>query len=398
LNLFFLAACVALFVLAALFFVRPGRRTRRRAEAEANLEWYRLREAELRGEGDTALLEDARLRLLEDVPDGSAAPMPRPQGRFPALWLLPLVAVAAVVLYWQLGAATDVSLSRRLDQLSAQPAPAELDDLMGSIAARVRQRPDNLGYQALLGRYHMSQKNYAAAAEAYAALADGAPGDARALAMGAQARFLADGRQLQPAAQRLAEEALAIDPQQRTALGLLGMAAFENARYRAAIDYWERLAATEAPDSPAAGMLAEVIATARSRLGEGAGGEEPGTAAPEVAGAGITVSVAAPPAGLLDGTETVFVLARRDGATSRMPIAVQRFPAARLPLTLRLDDRHSMAGQKLSAAGAVRVFVQISPDGRPGLEHAVLSGTAGPVDASSDGSATLEVVLEPVNG
>ena len=35
-------------------------------QARANLEWYRLREAELAEEGSEALREDARLRLLED--------------------------------------------------------------------------------------------------------------------------------------------------------------------------------------------------------------------------------------------------------------------------------------------------------------------------------------------
>ena len=385
----FLLACAGLLLVAALFLLRPGRRARLRAEAEANLDWYRVRSRELEEEaGDSVLLEEAQLRLAEDLPTG-ATPAPEAR-RFAAVWLLPLVAVAAAALYWQLGAAPDVALSRRLDAVTAAPSAAALEELMGAIAARVRQRPDNLGYRALLGRFYMTRNRYAEAAETDAALAARAPGDARALAMGAQARFLADGRRLSPQTQRLAERALAIDPRQRTALGLLGMHAFEGGRYRAAIDYWERLAATEEPGSEGAKMLAEVIASARARLGEDA--EVP---APP---AGISVSVAAPPGAALDGSETVFVLARREGAASRMPIAVQRFPAERLPLTLRLDDRHSMAGQKLSTAGPVRVFVQVSPDGRPGLENAVLSGSAGPVSAGSDDGASVQIALRPVTG
>ena len=81
-----------------------------------------------------------------------------------------------------------------------------------------------------------------------------------------------------------------------------------------------------------------------------------------------------------------------------MPIAVQRFPAAQLPRTLRLDDRNSMAGQKLSTAGAVRVFVQVSPGGQPGLANAVLAGSAGPVTAAADDSASVEVSLAPTAG
>ena len=391
----FFAACAALLVLAALFLLRPGARARARAEDAANLDWFRLRREELAAQDQTELLEDARLRVVEDGV-GDPAPASEPvEQRFRALWVLPpLTLLAAGWLYWQLGAVADVTLAQRLDTLGEETPAAEIDALMSDIGARIGRRPDNLGYRALLGRYHMARGNYAAAAEAYRELAERAPGDAQAPALAAQASFLAAGRELSPEAQRLAERALAADPRQRTALGLLGMASFENARYRAAIEYWERLAALEAPGSPSAGMLQEVIASARARLGDdtAAAGSEP------AAGAGITVTVDAPADVGLDGSETVFVLARREDATSRMPIAVRRFAAAELPRTLRLDDRNSMAGQKLSSAGAVRVFVQVSPDGRPGLANAVLAGSAGPVTAGTDDGASVAVSLAPTAG
>jgi len=393
----FFAGCAALVALAALFIVRPGARARARAEDAANLDWFRLRRAELAESGEAELVEDARLRVLEDGVEDPAPASAIAERRFRAAWLLPpLMLVAAGWLYWQLGAMPDVTLAQRLDALGEETPAAEIDALMSDIGARVGQRPENLGYRALLGRYHMARGNYALAADAYTDLASRAPGDAQALALAAQARFLAAGRQLSPGAQRLAEQALATDPQQRTALGLLGMASFENGRYRAAIDYWERLAAQEPPGSPSAQMLADVIASARARLGGGAEAEAAGETA--AAGPGIVVTVHAPAEGALDGSETVFVLARREDASSRMPIAVQRFPAAQLPRTLRLDDRSSMAGQKLSTAGAVRVFVQVSPGGQPGLTNAVLAGSAGPVTAAADDTAAVEVSLAPTAG
>ncbi|MEQ8263136.1 c-type cytochrome biogenesis protein CcmI [Pseudohaliea sp.] len=398
--IFFLLGCAALVALAALFILRPGARARARAEDAANLDWFRLRREELAESGEADLLDDARLRVLEDGVEDPAPASAIAERRFRAAWLLPpLMLVAAGWLYWQLGAMPDVTLAQRLDALGEDTPAADIDALMSDIGARVGQRPGNLGYRALLGRYHMARGNYALAADAYTDLASRAPGDAQALALAAQARFLAAGRELSPEAQRLAEQALATDPRQRTALGLLGMASFENGRYRAAIDYWERLAAQEPPGSPSAQMLADVIASARARLG-GAGGDAAG-AAPgetEAAGPGIVVTVNAPAEGALDGSETVFVLARREDASSRMPIAVQRFPAAQLPRTLRLDDRNSMAGQKLSTAGAVRVFVQVSPGGQPGLANAVLAGSAGPVTAAADDSASVEVSLAPTAG
>ena len=67
-----------------------------------------------------------------------------------------------------------------------------------------------------------------------------------------------------------------------------------------------------------------------------------------------------------------------------MPIAVQRLTGAQLPVTLRLDDSNSMAGQKLSAASSVIVAVQVSRSGRPGEANARWLGQAGPVAPSVD--------------
>ena len=78
-----------------------------------------------------------------------------------------------------------------------------------------------------------------------------------------------------------------------------------------------------------------------------------------------------------------------------MPIAVQRFEAGELPLTLRLDDSNSMAGQKLSSFESVMVLVQISPDGRPGEAGASWLGQAGPLNPSSD---TKPLLIELSHG
>jgi cytochrome c-type biogenesis protein CcmH len=164
-------------------------------------------------------------------------------------------------------------------------------------------------------------------------LAQKAPEDPQALAMAAQARFLAADRQLDGEAQLLAERALAVDPGQRTALGLLGMASFENEAYAAAINYWGRLQAQEAPGSPGYDMLEQVIAVAAERGGLSTAV----VAAPTVdeSAPGISVSLALPEDHQTDPQAVVFVFARRAGAQGGMPIAVRRLQAAQLPLTLR---------------------------------------------------------------
>lgn len=390
----FLLACAGLILLSGLFYLFPGWAMRRPLDdgAQANLDWYRLRRRELAEEGETGLETDAQLRLLEDQQAPVETPLPDPRAPFPVWVLLPLVAVMAVFLYYQLGSVADVRIGGQLEALDDTAGEDEMLALMAAIEKRSGQRPDNLHYLALLGRFYMGQGDFSMAAETYNRLAVAAPEDSQALAYAAQARYLASGRTLDPESQARAEQALAINPHQRTALGLLGMAAFEREQFRAAIQYWERLLAMEAPGGEGAQMIAGVIAEARERLGEPevAGVAEP--AAP--ATVGLSLRVAAPEGIALNPTDTVFVLARSAASDSRMPIAVQRLQAGQLPATLRLDDSNSMAGQKLSEAGEVVVVVQVSPEGTPGEENASWLGRAGPLLPSLS-TEPLAITLEP---
>jgi cytochrome c-type biogenesis protein CcmH len=398
----FIVSCAVLLLLSGLFYLFPRRRTGGADEEleSANIEWYRLRQAELAEEGADALQDDARLRLLEDEQQAGAAASPAPvaSGSFPGWVLLPVVALLSSMLYYQLGAAPDVLISRQLEALETSDDPARTAALINAIQERVDQRPGNLDYVALLGRYYMGQQNYAQAAETYAELARQAPEDAFALAYAAQAEYLAAGRQLSERAKMWAEQALAIQPHQRTALGLLGMASFEQQQYREAIGYWERLLVTEQPGSESANMITGVIEAARQRLGEAGDTAVVAAHTPQagaaVAGAGVTVRVALPEGAQVAPSDTVFVLARNAASDSRMPIAVQRLQAGQLPVTLRLDDSNSMAGQKLSDTESVVVVVQVSPDGRPGEAGATWLGQAGPLAPSAE-LEPLEILLQP---
>jgi cytochrome c-type biogenesis protein CcmH len=392
---------VGLILLSSVFFLFPRSRAGSTEEDldRANLEWFRLRNAELAAEGDDALEDDARLRLLEDEPQRPARHGASTQS-FPVWVLLPLVALAASALYYSLGAAPDVEITRQMQNIQEDATAQEMESLIDEVEARSQQRPDNLHYLSLLGRYYMGQENYVLAAKAYDMLAQAVPEDAQALAYAAQAEYLAAGRTLSGTARLRAEQALAADANQRTALGLMGMAAFEEQQYRAAIEYWQRLVALDSPGSESQQMIEQVIETARQRLAE----LEPGSGIAPVAaapvdtamdeGAGVTVTVSVPPGADIGATDAVFILARNADSQSRMPIAVQRLTGAQLPVTLRLDDSNSMAGQKLSDTPSVVVAVQVSPDGRPGEANARWLGQAGPLTPSVD-LAPVEIVLTP---
>jgi len=401
----FLSVCALLLALSGLFYLLPPKRRDGTTDEDlerANLEWYRLRQQELAEEGNDSLAADAQLRLLEDeqVPAKGGAGRGGSQ-RFAAWVLLPVVVLFSVVVYFQLGGARDVIIARELQSLDENSTAEDMDALMLAIEKRSRQRPDNLHYVAMLGRFYMGAQDYTRAAETYDELIQAVPEDSAALAYGAQARYLAAGRVLDDNARLRAEQALAIDPHQRTALGLLGMASYEQGQYRAAIEYWQRLLAVEPPGSETRRMISGIIDSAREKLGDatpaasvaanGASGADAATPP------GVTVSVSLPEGASLAASDTVFVLARHADSDSRMHIAVQRLRGADLPATLRLDDSHSMAGQKLSAADSVLVLVQVSPEGRPGEANATWLGRAGPLVPDSSETA-VTIVLKAAGG
>lgn len=386
-SAFLLGALVLLVLAAALLW--PRDRAPRAADADdPNLGWYRQRRNELAGE-DPALVEEARLRLLEE---GSAGTLDEPDmrsTRWPGLLPVAVVIIAAPLIYQQTGSLEDVLIHNALGQLTPEDSEAARDALVARIEARSRDREDNLQYLGLLGRLYMAAEDYAGARDSFGRLAALAPEDSQALALAAQARFLAAGRELDQQAQLLAEQALALDPQQRTALGLLGMASFEAGAYSAAVTYWGRLQAMETPDSPGYRMLEDVLTLARERAGLPVP-ELAGSVPAAVDGPHIAVDLRLADGLSADPQATVYVFARRAGSGG-MPVAVRRLTAGQLPMSFELGDADAMVGQKLSEAGPVTVTAQLSRNGKPGAANARFLGQSEAVEASDSAAVSIEL-------
>lgn len=404
---FFLGAALLLLLAAALVLWRRDGKPRAADRDDPNLGWYQQRREELEGavagasgapaDASETLLEDARLRLLEDGALAGRAQVAAGARRFPA-WLLVLgIVLFPALIYVQTGALEDVLIQRELSSITPEDGDAAREALLQRIEKRSAQRLDNLQYLSLLGRLYMAAEDYPAASRSFEALVAQAPEDPQALALVAQARFLAAGRQLDEGAQLFAERALAVDPDQRTALGLLGMASFEREAYGAAVSYWTRLQALEEPGSAGFQMLGEVIDVALSR-GQLAGDQLAVTPAGQESDAdapGVSVVISLGEELSADPQATVFVFARRADASGGMPIAVRRLQAADLPATLRLGDADTMAGQRLSDVQSVRVTAQLSANGQPGEANALYVGASDPVSPMDPASEVVIQLLPP---
>ena len=386
----FIVWAVVMVIAAAIFIFVVPLIWRRAFNGESNVDWLRIRRAEL-AEEDPSLLEDAELRVVEewsgsDQDDTQIHMTPKRGVVLPLVMLLALVLIPSAV-YYNIGSMDDVLIEQRLTNVSLG-MDEDIGALMTDIERRAELRPDNPDYLSLLGEYYRGGERYREALRAYEKLLEQFPENPEVLALAGQSEYLANNRVLTDTARRRSESALAGNPNERTALGTLGMAAFEAQDYAQAVSYWERLQALEAPGAPGYQMMQGIIDEARSR-----GGLEAAPTGPEDSSgsAAIVITVPRPEGANLPETATVFVLARASGGASRMPIAVVRRGAGELPFTVQLDDSNSMAGQRLSGVEAVDVEVQISYSGQPGRDNAQWLATRANVVPSADAAITMEL-------
>ena len=392
----FYAAMSLLTVLAIGLLLVP-RWQQRRWQGESNLDWLALRQGELNdvvGEDRQALSRDAELRILDES-SGAESEQVLPNGgtfaggRRGVLLLITVVVIAPILLYFNLGAIEDVRIAEALEGMQ-DASPAEVQRLLNDIEERSAAKPGNVEYLSLLGEYYTAQNAHVRALEIYEQLLLEFPESAELLARAAQAEYLKGERQLTDRARRRAEAALAINPEQRSALGTLGMAAFEAGQYAQALQYWDQLLAFEAPGTPGYQMLTTIIAEARTRGGlADAPAVSPIEAEPSLS-VGVTVTVAMPEG--VTALGTVFVIARPSGGAQRMPTAAVRRSASELPFSVRLDDTSSMAGQKISALSLIDVEVQLSETGQPGRANASWLANAANIEPTED--AKIQLVLE----
>ena len=256
-------------------------------------------------------------------------------------WVPVIVAIGIPVLamgsYFTLGAPqllTPATGSKNhASQGTDENLPAEFDEMVAGLAARLEQQPDDLkGWQML--------------ARSYAVLGDHAKGVQTYNQMLAQfgeqpplifdfAEFLAktnDGK-LAGLPSILLKHLLNADPNHQNALFMLGIAAKEQGEYNTAIDYWERLAAQLSPDAvKIKQILQQRIGEARQQL---ASAEEAAVAVattpetPSVASndagtsAKIEVHVSLSPAlqAQVEPSDTLFIYARATKGP-RMPLVM----------------------------------------------------------------------------
>ncbi len=283
--------------------------------------------------------------------------------------------------------------------------------MVDSLAARMKERPDDGEGWTMLARSYTVLGRFGEAVPAYAKAAALQPANASLLADYADAVAAQTGSVGNPESLALIDRALAADPKHPKALALAGTAAYDRGDFAGAVARWQMIADALPAGSELSVQVQASIAEAKQRMGGGIASKMPmagGTAS--VAAAGDSARPAAVDASAVAGTvsldrslagqaapdDTVFVFARA-AEGPRMPLAVKRARVADLPLTFRLDDSMAMSpAAKLSGARSVVVGARVSKSGNAIPQPGDLSGESAPMAPGTSGiTIRISEVVRP---
>ncbi|MEX0977042.1 MAG: hypothetical protein WDZ50_08110 [Woeseia sp.] len=270
----------------------------------------------------------------------------------------------------------------------APEAPATIDDMVASLAARLEENPEDLNGWTMLGRSYVQMQRYPEAVAAYTrAVALESASNAQTLADFGEAVVLSEAGQISDRAEQLFENALGLETNNPKALFYGGIAAIERNDRALAADRWEALLALAPP--------AEIQEVLRQRIAEWRGLEQPvlsgESSASNAAVISARVSLAAEVAAKIGPNATVFIIAR-DPDQPSPPIAATRRMASELPTTVTLGDADAMIpGRLLSGFDRLEIIARASTSGEPIAQTGDWYGEESMVISES---AAVEIVIE----
>ncbi len=355
------------------------------AELDAQLADGRLDQAQymqLKLERERGLLEvDAEL-------SGRGRRVSGRSGVFAFVLIALVLMVGAGAAYWKLGAGEDMQIQAlQLDKQYADyqdmlanrnANPARGQAVIAAIEAKLKAEPNSVQYWFVLARTSMELGEFAKAAKAYQEVLSRDQQSGMIMAEAAQAMFLRDGNQVSPPVVDLTRGALALEPENTMALGLMGIIDFNNKAYPAAIKSWQRAVSLLGPNAGGAESLQAGIDRAKAMyLAEG------GTQVQLdelLAGRKISLEVALAEGVKLAPDQLVFVYARAWQGT-KMPLAITRIKVSSLPARVTLTEAMAMSPMaSLANATSIELVARVSQDGSANAKPGDWQGNSGPLD------------------
>lgn len=334
------------------------------ADLESDFENGRIDQAEYEG-----LSQEIKLNLLADTQDEEVSQVSN-SGKWIFIPSLVVIFVVSVGLYLKLGSENELAITQLL-QKSGQANFSEENalDLIARLDVQTQNTPDDIEMWYLLGRLNFDLGQFDQAVVGFTQAlqllsVDSKQDQAVAMAQLAQAQFFANDRKLDAATESLLKDVLAINPNDETSLGLLGVAAYDSKRYVEAVSYWQRLISMMPVNNPNVAAIQGGINKALQYMSAKERTEiEKQQVVVQPAAIQVTVNVAQNMIPKLPKNADLFVLAKAENGPS-MPLAVQRINVKQWPVTVTLDDSMAMMpALRLSQFKNVVITARISKSG-----------------------------------
>jgi cytochrome c-type biogenesis protein CcmH len=332
---------------------------------------YRVKQLELeqelasaqinRSDYDQGLAEMQRTLLLETSVSSVATSSPNHAGGVLLLIVALVIPVAGLLTYVQLGAHSSLEQSFNMQNTrSIAASSTSIPDLISSLKNELKQQPNNPEGWYLLANSHMQTEQLlqgiTAFEQALSYVQAGSRKHAALLGQYAQALFFYEGG-FSPQVNNAIAEAMAQDPKDVSALSLLGIQAFENESYDAAIQFWQR-ALPSAGEGQGKASLQAGIASAQDMLNKG-----------PLQGLSMTLPVKVSLANGLSipvsEQAVLFVYAQQ--AERAMPLFATKLNPRDLPLDVLLIDAMALQqGTRLADYKTLNISAHIAMAGVPG--------------------------------
>ncbi len=401
--------CAALLLVALTFVVLPlWRKTAKSNDVlrdAANLEILRDQSVELDADLKNSLLSqesyeqgrhELQVRLIEEVKaTDTPVIVPRSPARVLAMVLVVLIPLCSVLLYLKIGN-SGAMLPQEKHAANEEFGVLRSEVALQELEAKLVKLPENPDGWLVLARSYSELQRFPEAVRAYEQLVKLVPNESQLWTNYADALAMANNQSLLGEPTRMLVKALALDPNNNTALALAGSAAMERGDYVTAITHWQKLLSLLPPDYPDIQMIQGGVKQAREYLAMQKGGLEKLAAMPAVSekspanpAAAISgkVSLSKAMAGNVSPDDVVFILARA-AEGPKMPLAVIRKQVKDLPMDFTLDDSMAMQPQlKLSGFDKVIVVARVSKSGTPVAQAGDLEGLSASIKPGAKGLA-----------
>lgn len=278
-------------------------------------------------------------------------------------WMIPvvglLIPMLSILLYFQLG---DPDAMQKAEiQQQNQQAMTKMEGMITAIIERLKKNPDDMEGWSMLGRSYLYMQKYAQAAEVFAKLHQFQPENVDVMLDYANSLAMSRNGQLNGEPSELVYKAIAMQPENHTALWLASLAKAEAGEFAAATGYLKKLAGLLPPDSGGLEQIRQLQAEIDARQST-----QPDTAGTPVAAntnISVKVSMDAEVKDKVDPQQTVFIYAQALNGP-KMPLAITRKQVVDLPLSLVLNDSMAMRpDMHLSNFKQLKILARVSKTG-----------------------------------